>query len=117
MYCGCVFWCYLELVLFCFFKQKTAYEMRISDWSSDVSSDLHQFLVAMPRLDDENFTHTVSLLCEHSDDGAIGLVINRPTDLKLSEMMEQMELEHQGLADEAIVFWGDRKSTRLNSSH
>src|SRR3546814_2797645 len=58
-----------------FFKQKTAYEMRISDWSSDVcSSDL--------------------------------LVINRPTDLKLSEMMEQMELEHQGLADEAIVFWG-----------
>src|SRR3546814_2759105 len=108
--------------------------MRISDWSSDVcSSDLsgraslvagatladtpsmsnedylkHQFLVAMPRLDDENFTHTVSLLCEHSDDGAIGLVINRPTDLKLSEMMEQMELEHQGLADEAIVFWGGR---------
>lgn len=66
----------------------------------------HQFLVAMPRLDDENFTHTVSLLCEHSDDGAIGLVINRPTDLKLSEMMEQMELEHAGLADEAIVFWG-----------
>src|SRR3546814_21117574 len=66
----------------------------------------HQCLVAMPRLDDENFTHTVSLLCEHSDDGAIGLVINRPTDLKLSEMMEQMELEHEGLADEAIVFWG-----------
>src|SRR3546814_2934558 len=62
----------------------------------------------MPRLDDENFTHTVSLLCEHSDDGAIGLVINRPTDLKLSEMMEQMELEHQGLADEAIVFWAGR---------
>src|SRR3546814_17475539 len=75
----------------------------------------HQFLVAMPRLDDENFTHTVSLLCEHSDDGAIGLVINRPTDLKLSEMMEQMELEHQGLADEAIVFWvgpGQRSEAR-----
>jgi len=66
----------------------------------------HQFLVAMPSLEDENFTHTVSLLCEHNDDGAIGLVINRPTDLKLSEMMDQMELEHEGLADEAIVFWG-----------
>jgi putative transcriptional regulator len=66
----------------------------------------YQFLVAMPGLDDDNFTHTVSLLCEHNDDGAIGLVINRPTDLKLSEMMEQMEMEHEGLGDEAIVFWG-----------
>src|SRR3546814_10500952 len=36
-FCGVVYFCYV----FCFFKQKTAYEMRISDWSSDVcSSDL-----------------------------------------------------------------------------
>lgn len=66
----------------------------------------HQFLVAMPSLDDENFVQTVSLLCEHNDSGAIGLVINRPTDLKLGDMMEQMGLEHGALGDEAIVFWG-----------
>src|SRR3546814_16143270 len=38
---GCSCWCVLYLLFFFFFKQKTAYEMRISDWSSDVcSSDL-----------------------------------------------------------------------------
>lgn len=66
----------------------------------------NQFLVAMPSLEDENFSHTVSLLCEHSDDGAIGLVINRPTELRLSDMMEQMELEHGKVDSEAIVYWG-----------
>ncbi len=66
----------------------------------------HQFLVAMPGLDDDNFNHTVSLLCEHNDEGAIGLIINKPTELKLADMMEQMSLEHAGLDDEAPVFWG-----------
>ena len=66
----------------------------------------HQFLVAMPSLDDENFHQTVSLLCEHNDSGAIGLVINRPTDLTLVEVLDQMELEHEGLGVEAPVFWG-----------
>jgi putative transcriptional regulator len=66
----------------------------------------NQFLVAMPSLDDENFNHTVSLLCEHSDSGAIGLVINRPTDLLLVDMMEQMGLEHARIDADAIVFWG-----------
>ncbi len=66
----------------------------------------NQFLVAMPSLDDENFNHTVSLLCEHNDAGAIGLVINKPTELKLSEMMDQMGLEHDALDAEDPVFWG-----------
>ncbi|HEY1076653.1 MAG TPA: YqgE/AlgH family protein [Fontimonas sp.] len=66
----------------------------------------NQFLVAMPSLDDENFNHTVSLLCEHSDSGAIGLVINRPTELKLVEMMDQMGLEHDQVDADRIVYWG-----------
>jgi putative transcriptional regulator len=66
----------------------------------------NQFLVAMPGLQDENFNHTVSLLCEHSDSGAVGLVINRPTDLRLSEMMEQMGLDHDEVDGETIVYWG-----------
>lgn len=66
----------------------------------------NQFLVAMPTLEDENFSHTVSLLCEHSDEGAIGLVINRPTDLRLIDMMAQMDLEHGEIDKETIVYWG-----------
>lgn len=69
----------------------------------------HQFLIAMPSLEDEQFHHSVSLLCEHNDDGAIGLVINKPTELKLTAMLDQLGLEH-GVLDEqhpdASVFWG-----------
>lgn len=73
---------------------------------SDAAFFKNQFLIAMPGLEDENFSHTVSLLCEHNDAGAIGLVINKPTELKLGEMMEQMGLEHEALAEDAIVYWG-----------
>jgi putative transcriptional regulator len=66
----------------------------------------NQFLVAMPGLEDSNFSHSVTLLCEHSDKGALGLVVNRPTDLRLSEMLEQMGLEHGELAADPSVYWG-----------
>lgn len=66
----------------------------------------HQFLVAMPGLEDENFRQTVTLLCEHSDKGALGLVVNRPTELRLSTMLDQMGVEHDRLADDGTVFWG-----------
>lgn len=66
----------------------------------------NQFLVAMPSLEDENFSHTVSLLCEHNDKGAIGLVINRPTDLALTTMLDQMGLAHEQLGEDPPVFWG-----------
>lgn len=66
----------------------------------------NQFLIAMPSLEDSNFNHTVSLMCEHNEKGAIGLVINRPTDLKLAEMMEQMGLGHDALDNEIHVYWG-----------
>lgn len=66
----------------------------------------NQFLIAMPSMEDENFSHTVSLLCEHNDEGAIALVINRPTELRLADMMEQMKLEHDALTESDIVYWG-----------
>ncbi len=66
----------------------------------------NQFLVAMPGLEDENFRHSVTLLCEHSEKGALGLIVNRPTDLKLSEMLDQMGVAHELLAGDPIVFWG-----------
>ena len=53
----------------------------------------NHFLIAMPALGDPNFARTVTLICEHSSQGAMGLVINRPTDLSLSDVLEQMEIE------------------------
>ena len=66
----------------------------------------NQFLVAMPGLLDPNFNHSVTLLCEHNDQGALGLVINRATDLKLADMLEHMKLSHPALDPVHLVHWG-----------
>lgn len=52
-----------------------------------------QLLIAMPGLEDPNFSRTVTYLCQHSEDGAMGLVINRPLEFHLNEVLEQMEIE------------------------
>ncbi len=65
-----------------------------------------QFLVAMPNVVGGDFDHTVTFLCEHNDDGAMGLVINRPTDLDLGDMLGHMGIDHEGLTDPGPVFWG-----------
>ncbi len=53
----------------------------------------NQFMIAMPSLLDPGFTRTVSIICEHNDQGALGLVINRPIDLNVGDLFEQMELK------------------------
>lgn len=73
---------------------------------ADESYFSNQFLVAMPGLEDENFRHSVTLLCEHSEKGALGLVVNRPTDLKLSDMLDQIGVDHSAMPGDPIVFWG-----------
>ncbi len=46
------------------------------------------FLVAMPQLQDPNFNKAVVLLCEHNEDGAMGLVVNRGTETRASEIVD-----------------------------
>jgi putative transcriptional regulator len=57
----------------------------------------NQLLVAMPALGDPNFAHTVTLVCEHNKDGALGIVINRPMDMAVSEVFQQLDLATQDL--------------------
>jgi putative transcriptional regulator len=52
----------------------------------------NQLLVAMPGLQDEHFSQTVTLVCEHSDKGALGIVLNKPLTMRLSEVLSQMNL-------------------------
>ncbi len=52
----------------------------------------NQFLVAMPTLADPNFSKTVTYMCAHNDEGAMGIVVNRPLDLELSEILNHMEI-------------------------
>lgn len=48
----------------------------------------------MPGMADPNFITTVTLICEHNDDGALGIVINRPLDLTLAGLFEQLDVEN-----------------------
>ena len=52
----------------------------------------HHFLIAMPGLQDETFHRSVIYLCEHSERGALGLVINKPSDINLRLLFEKVEL-------------------------
>ena len=53
----------------------------------------HHFLIAMPGLDDELFGKSVVYICEHSDKGALGLVINKPSDIPLTELFTKIDLK------------------------
>ena len=63
------------------------------------SSLTNQLLIAMPGMQDPNFASTVTLICEHNADGALGIIINRPLDLKLGGLFEQLDL---GSSDDAL---------------
>lgn len=67
----------------------------------------HQFLIAMPGMVDPNFTGSVVYVCEHSENGALGLVINRPTDLTLAALFDKIDLKLEiGPWRDAPVFFG-----------
>ncbi len=53
----------------------------------------NQFLIAMPGMDDPNFAQTVTLVCDHSERGALGIVINRPLNMDLGDVFAQLGLD------------------------
>lgn len=52
----------------------------------------HHFLISMPDMADPNFAQTVVYLAEHSDEGAMGVIINRPTEITLGTLYERIDL-------------------------
>ncbi len=72
----------------------------------------HHFLIAMPGLQDETFARSVVYLCEHSERGALGLMINKPSDITLKHLFEKVDLplERSDLQT-APVFQGGPVST------
>lgn len=49
-----------------------------------------QLLIAMPSMEDPNFSRTVTLICEHNQDGAMGIIINQPTQIHVDELMDSL---------------------------
>lgn len=51
-----------------------------------------QLLIAMPSLTDPNFAQSVTLICEHNEQGALGIVISRPMEIPLGELLEHIDI-------------------------
>jgi putative transcriptional regulator len=77
---------------------------------SESSADLsQQLLVAMPGKVAGNLANTVIYVCEHTEHGALGLVINRPTDLTVGDLLKRIDLElalEIGPVQDSPVFFG-----------
>jgi putative transcriptional regulator len=68
----------------------------------------NHFLIAMPGMADPYFAKTLTLICEHSDKGAIGVVVNKPIDLTLASLFGEINiaLEDAALRETNVLFGG-----------
>lgn len=65
------------------------------------------FLIAMPNLKDPNFEKTVTYICAHNEEGAMGIVINKPLDIELGEIFEQMDISaNSRVVNNKTIFHG-----------
>lgn len=82
--------------------------------SSDASNLTNQFLIAMPGMADDNFAGSVVYLCEHTERGALGLVINRASDITFRNLFEKIDLalDREDLADLPVCIGGPVQTER-----
>jgi putative transcriptional regulator len=66
-----------------------------------MSSLQGHFLIAMPGMGDPNFHEAVAYICKHDAEGALGIVINRPTTMRVAEVFRQLALEVRTSAQES----------------
>jgi putative transcriptional regulator len=68
----------------------------------------NQLLIALPALDDPHFSRSVALICQHDDDGAMGVVVNRASEYTLGEVLRQMNLDtdDQSLRNRVVLYGG-----------
>lgn len=60
------------------------------DFSQPLGNLRNHFLIAMPSLNQSIFSHTITFICDHSDNGAMGLVINQPLPLTMGDIYQQL---------------------------
>jgi putative transcriptional regulator len=77
----------------------------------------NHFLIAMPSMQDQVFGGAVVYVCEHNDNGVLGVVINKPTDMTMETLFERVDLElssdvPRSVVDEPIMFGGPVQDDR-----
>ena len=67
----------------------------------------NNFLIAMPAMQDPNFDHTVTFICQHNEEGALGIVINRVVNLTVGDILDQMSIAREAYQkSESLVHYG-----------
>ncbi len=81
--------------------------MTASNWTNHL-------LIAMPALTDADFAHSVTLVCEHSADGALGIVLNKPSPMMLRDVLQQMKLQARDelIGGQPVLFGGPVRTDR-----
>ena len=64
----------------------------VADTAPPTINLTHHFLIAMPGMRDPGFAGSVVYMCEHTNRGALGLIINKPADISLADLFEKIEL-------------------------
>ncbi|MDR0934145.1 MAG: YqgE/AlgH family protein [Burkholderiaceae bacterium] len=74
----------------------------------------NHFLIAMPTTHDPVFGGSVVYLCEHNERGALGIVINKPTDITIDSLLERLELklEIHAFSGQPVMFGGPVQDDR-----
>jgi putative transcriptional regulator len=74
----------------------------------------NHFLIAMPALNDPNFHRTATLICEHNEDGALGIIINRPLGISLGDILEHMDIRtnSEAIAAQPVFMGGPVQGDR-----
>ena len=88
-------------------------EQHHEDTTTQAANFANQFLIAMPGMVEGSLAGSVIYICEHTERGALGLVINRPTDPTLGTLFERIDLELEiGPVKETLVFGGPVQTDR-----
>jgi putative transcriptional regulator len=66
----------------------------------------HHFLIAMPAMADPNFSRTLTYICEHNAEGALGVIVNRPMDMSLATLFERVSIPLE--TNEAVSHFGEK---------
>ena len=66
----------------------------------------NHFLLAMPGVSDPLFNHSITYLCEHGEEGAMGIVINRPLDIVWRDIFEQLDIKVSSNGDQQVLAGG-----------
>ncbi len=72
------------------------------------------FLIAMPAMDDPYFSKSLIYIAEHNEQGALGIIVNRPIDMNLATLFEKIDLpfESVSLANLPVLFGGPVQTDR-----